>query len=93
MTQPRAGFKLFLGGSHEHNEALRLAVSRHLQDAFGNDYELTVVELKSQPGIGAAEQILATPTLLRTFPGPQRRVVGDLHSKYLLTQALLFDIT
>lgn len=93
MTQLRASFKLFLGGSHEHNEALRLAVSRHLHELLGNDYELTVVELKSQPALGSSEQILVTPTLLRIFPSPQRRVVGDLHSKYLLTQALLFDIS
>lgn len=92
-TPYRAGFKLYLAGPHEYNEALRLAVLRHLQEALGDAFELSVIDLKATPNAGQADSILATPTLLRTHPAPQRRAVGDLHNKILLAQTLLFDIT
>jgi circadian clock protein KaiB len=41
-------------------------------------YRIEVVDLHQSPGLARDEQIIATPTLLKVRPSPQRRVIGDL---------------
>jgi circadian clock protein KaiB len=41
-------------------------------------YQLEVVDIYQQPELARTAQLVAAPTLLRTEPPPERRVVGDL---------------
>jgi circadian clock protein KaiB len=41
-------------------------------------YRLDVVDIYQQPELARTAQLVAAPTLLRTEPPPERRVVGDL---------------
>lgn len=41
-------------------------------------YHLTVVDIHENPGSLLANNLLATPTLVKSRPPPVRRVVGDL---------------
>jgi len=41
-------------------------------------YQLEVIDLYQQPALAAAHQIIATPTLLKNYPPPLRRLIGDL---------------
>lgn len=41
-------------------------------------YELEVVDLYQQPQRAKAAQIIAAPTLVKEFPPPLRRLIGDL---------------
>jgi circadian clock protein KaiB len=41
-------------------------------------YELEVIDLYRQPLMAERDQIIAAPTLVRVFPGPPRRMIGDL---------------
>ena len=41
-------------------------------------YELDVVDLYQQPQLAQGEQIIAAPTLIKKFPLPQRRIIGDM---------------
>jgi circadian clock protein KaiB len=41
-------------------------------------YELSVVDLYQQPALAAGQNIIASPTLVKEFPQPPRRIVGDL---------------
>ena len=41
-------------------------------------YQLEVIDLYQQPALAAAHQVLATPTLLKSYPLPLRRLIGDL---------------
>jgi circadian clock protein KaiB len=41
-------------------------------------YRIEVVDLYQSPSRAHDEQIIATPTLLKLLPLPQRRVIGDL---------------
>jgi circadian clock protein KaiB len=41
-------------------------------------YQLEVIDLYQQPALAAAHQIIATPTLLKSYPPPLRRLIGDL---------------
>lgn len=41
-------------------------------------YQIEVIDLFENPESSRGDQILAVPTLVRRFPGPARRVIGDL---------------
>jgi circadian clock protein KaiB len=54
---------------------------RHVCDEeFRGDVELEVIDVHQQPQLAERDQIVAVPTLVRRFPGPLRRIVGDLSS-------------
>jgi circadian clock protein KaiB len=40
--------------------------------------ELKVIDIYQQPKLAKGEQIIATPTLIKKFPLPLRRLIGDM---------------
>jgi circadian clock protein KaiB len=41
-------------------------------------YRVTIIDIVRQPTLAREHEILATPTLIRVLPGPERTVVGSL---------------
>ena len=41
-------------------------------------FDLKVIDLYQRPELAREEQVIATPTLIKRFPLPSRRLVGDL---------------
>ena len=48
------------------------------QEYIEGHYQLEVIDLYQQPALAAAHHIIATPTLLKSYPPPLRRLIGDL---------------
>jgi circadian clock protein KaiB len=44
-------------------------------------YELEVIDIYQQPALTKGEQIVAAPTLIRKFPLPMRRIIGDMSNR------------
>jgi circadian clock protein KaiB len=44
-------------------------------------YELLIIDLYQQPELASRDQIIAAPTLIKKYPEPLRRLVGDLSDK------------
>ena len=42
------------------------------------NYELEVIDVYQQPELARENQIVATPTLVKEFPRPVRRFIGNL---------------
>ena len=55
-------------------ENLRRACEEHL----AGHYTIEIVDLLKNPRRAADDQILAVPTVVRRFPAPIRKLVGDL---------------
>ncbi len=55
-------------------ENLRRACEEHL----AGHYQIEIVDLLDNPRRAADDQILAVPTVVRRFPMPVRKLVGDL---------------
>ena len=55
-------------------ENLRLACEQHL----AGRHRIELVDLLENPSRAADDQILAVPTLVRQYPPPIRKIVGDL---------------
>jgi len=46
----------------------------HLKDA----YQLEIIDVYQQPAIAKEEQIVALPLLVKSYPPPVRRLVGNM---------------
>ena len=53
---------------------LKKMCHEHLEDKC----RITVIDIERSPGLAKENQIVAIPTLVKTFPLPMRRVIGDL---------------
>lgn len=48
------------------------------EEFLQDDHQLEVIDLLAEPQMALRDQIVAVPTLVRHFPRPLRRVIGDL---------------
>jgi circadian clock protein KaiB len=53
---------------------VRKVCEEHLKDR----YELKVLDVARHPELAMEEDLIALPTLVRKFPAPARRFIGDL---------------
>ena len=53
-------------------------VSRVCDQELGDRVDLEVIDVRQQSARAARDQIVAVPTLIKRFPSPPRRIVGDL---------------
>ena len=72
--------QLYIAGHTPRSETAIANLRRICEVAWSGPYELVVIDVLECPHLATAEQILVTPTLIRTSPPPLRRVVGDLSS-------------
>jgi circadian clock protein KaiB len=70
--------RLYVAGCNPRNEATIELLRRNLDKVLGSNYELEVNDVLKEPQLAEDEKILATPTLVKIFPDPARRVIGDL---------------
>jgi circadian clock protein KaiB len=56
---------------------LRIICDEHLEGR----YDLEVIDIYQQPALTKGEQIIAAPTLIKKFPLPIRRLIGDLSNR------------
>jgi circadian clock protein KaiB len=69
--------RLFVSGhSHGTTEALT-TLHRLLEGKLSNSYTLKVVDIMKHPEQAELNQVSATPTLVRLYPEPVRRIVGE----------------
>ncbi|HEY4248503.1 MAG TPA: circadian clock KaiB family protein [Lacunisphaera sp.] len=51
------------------------------EEFLSGRYELDVIDIYQQPEEASEQQIIAAPTLIKQFPHPIRRIVGDLSDR------------
>jgi circadian clock protein KaiB len=71
--------QLFIAGRTPRTEHA-IATLRQLieQRLIGHPCELVIVDVLTDPQQAEERHILATPTLIKMSPLPQRRIIGDL---------------
>ena len=81
-------FRLYVAGQTERSHAAQVNLRSLCENHLSGRYQLEVVDAAQRPDLAEEERILATPTVIRLAPLPQRRVIGDL-SDHLRTAAAL----
>jgi len=79
---------LYVAGATPKSELIAARVRALCLQAFGSDFQLTVVDVIERPDLAEEQRILATPTLVREYPTPRRYIVGDLSHAEKVIQAL-----
>ena len=71
--------RLFVSGNSAATEQTLKKLHQLLEYSLHYPYTLKVIDVFKHPDQAEANQISATPTLLRVWPQPVRRIVGDLN--------------
>ena len=80
--------RLFVAGSSAATERILYHLHQLLERSLHNPYTLKVIDIYKHPDQAEANQITATPTLVKVFPLPMRRIVGDLEDADRVLQIL-----
>jgi circadian clock protein KaiB len=79
---------LYITGNTPRSARSVLNIRSFCQRFLHGRCDLQIVDLYQQPELARNEQILASPTLIKKFPLPLRRVVGDFSDHRRVLQGL-----
>lgn len=71
-------FKLYISGKSGKSASIARNLERALQDRCNSHHSLEVIDLLKDPGAGAEDGVLMTPSIVKGPPGPKRMVFGDM---------------
>jgi circadian clock protein KaiB len=69
---------LYVSGTTPRSARCILNLRRFCEQRLAGRYKLKVIDIYQQPELARVEQIIAAPTLIKKFPLPARKLVGDL---------------
>lgn len=72
--------RLFVSGHSLGTERTLQTLHQLLEQSIGHPYTLKVIDVLKHPDLAEADQISATPTLVKVWPKPVRRIVGELNN-------------
>ena len=80
VTRPTGRYvlRLYVAGATERSRQAILRARRLCETEFDGNFELEVIDVYQQPILARDAQIVATPTLVKEFPPPIRRLIGNL---------------
>ena len=73
--------RLYVAGQTAKSIAALENLKRVCETHLAGRYTIEVVDLLVNPRLAAGDQILAVPTLVRKFPEPIRKIIGDLSNE------------
>lgn len=79
-ARPAGGYilRLFVAGATVRSRQAVLNVRQLCATELAGGCTLEVIDIYQQPGLARINQIVATPTLIKEFPRPVRRFIGNL---------------
>ena len=73
--------RLYVAGQTAKSSAAFDNLKRVCETHLAGRYTIEVIDLLVNPRLAAGDQILAVPTLVRKFPEPIRKIIGDLSNE------------
>ncbi|HVP79457.1 MAG TPA: circadian clock KaiB family protein [Thermodesulfobacteriota bacterium] len=86
-------FRLYVAGKTAKSIAAFTNLTRICQEHLNDKCRITVIDIFKNPQLAKAGQIVAIPTLVKTFPLPMQRVIGDLSSTERVLRGLHIGFT
>jgi circadian clock protein KaiB len=94
VAAPRKGkhvLRLYVAGATERSRRAILRARQLCETEINGDFVLEVIDVYQQPILARDGQIVATPTLVKDFPKPVRRFIGNLADTTALFVGLDLD--
>ncbi len=92
-TRPTGNYvlRLYVAGATDRSRRAVLRARQLCETELKGTCELEVIDVYQQPILARDGQIVATPTLVKEFPPPVRRLIGDLANTTRLFVGLDLD--
>jgi circadian clock protein KaiB len=71
-------FRLYISGRTPKSNLALSNLQTLCDRTFPGQYQITVIDVLEEPARADEERVLATPTLIKAYPPPTRRIIGDL---------------
>jgi circadian clock protein KaiB len=72
--------RLYVAGATDRSRLAILRARQLCETELAGNFDLEVIDVYQQPILARDGQIVATPTLVKEFPPPVRRLIGNLAS-------------
>lgn len=69
---------LFVSGASPNSVRAINNLQRILENRVAGNFQLTIIDVYQEKAAAEREQIIALPLLIRKFPQPERRLIGDM---------------
>jgi circadian clock protein KaiB len=73
--------RLYVAGQTPKSQLALKNLRRLCETHMEGRYQIEVIDLLVTPQLAAGDQILAVPTLVRNFPEPIKKIIGDLSNE------------
>lgn len=83
---------LYVAGQTPRSDRAVASLRRLMAESLGGTPELTVIDVVEDPDAAERARILTTPTLVKEYPAPSRRVTGDLSDVPKVVLALALEV-
>lgn len=79
---------LYASGDEEKTDKTARLLKEICDENLAGKCEIEVVDIMTNPQTAAKENIIATPCLIKKYPPPTKRLIGDLTDKKKLLKGL-----
>ena len=73
--------RLYVAGKTQKSVTALENLKKYCEEHLSGQYSIEVIDLLLHPQLAEGDQILAIPTLVRKFPEPIRKIIGDLSNE------------
>jgi len=79
--EERWELRLYVAGQTPKSVMAMQNLKRYCETHLKGKYDIEVIDLLVKPQLAEGDQIFAIPTLVRKFPEPIRKIIGDLSNE------------
>jgi circadian clock protein KaiB len=73
--------RLYIAGQTPKSVLALKNITRYCREHLAGKYTIEIIDLLVNPRLAEGDQIFAIPTLVRKFPEPLRKIIGDLSNE------------
>ena len=80
-NEERWELRLYVAGQTPKSVLALQNITKYCKEHLAGRYSIEVIDLLKNPQLAEGDQIFAIPTLVRKFPEPLRKIIGDLSNE------------
>jgi circadian clock protein KaiB len=79
--EERWELRLYIAGQTPKSVLALQNITKYCKEHLEGRYSIEIIDLLKSPQLAEGDQIFAIPTLVRKFPEPLRKIIGDLSNE------------
>jgi circadian clock protein KaiB len=81
MAKETWELRLYIAGQTPKSVLALKNITKYCREHLAGQYTIEIIDLLVNPQLAEGDQIFAIPTLVRKFPEPLRKIIGDLSNE------------